>query len=148
MSPNPSPEGVFTTRRQYPFSAAQIHAAFAHGDRLAAWWGPAGFSNTFETFEFQPQGRWSFVMHGPDGANYRNDCVFIKTSPHQVIIRHLSVPQFTLTVSWAESDGLSTLDWHQAFDDPTVAAHVAHIVLPSNEQNLDRLQTALTQAAA
>ena len=36
-------------------------------DRLVAWQGPAGLTNTFATHEFEPGGRWSYVMRGPDG---------------------------------------------------------------------------------
>jgi uncharacterized protein YndB with AHSA1/START domain len=42
----------------------------------AQWWGPEGFANTFAQFEFKPGGRWVFVMHGPNGANYPNESVF------------------------------------------------------------------------
>ena len=115
---------------------------------LAAWWGPDGFSNTFEMFEFKPQGRWKFVMHGPDGKNYPNDNVFLETSPQKVCIRHVSLPHFTLTVTWAEKDGHTHLKWQQAFDDPGVAASLAHIIVPANEQNLNRLHAVLLAATA
>ena len=29
-----------------------VFAAFSEANRLAAWWGPDGFTNTFEQFEF------------------------------------------------------------------------------------------------
>jgi uncharacterized protein YndB with AHSA1/START domain len=47
---------------------------------LSRWWGPAGFTNTFEVCEFKKGGRWSFVMHGPDGRNYPNESVLFSTS--------------------------------------------------------------------
>ena len=46
--------------------------AFSDPVRLARWWGPAGFTNTFTICEFKPGGQWSFTMHGPDGTNYPN----------------------------------------------------------------------------
>jgi uncharacterized protein YndB with AHSA1/START domain len=141
-----SADGVFSTHRNYPFCAADIFAAFADPARLAQWWGPNGFRNTFEVFEFAPQGRWKFVMHGPDGRDYANEARFIETSPHCIVIRHCCAPDFTLRITLTETAGHTRLDWHQAFDDPQVAAAVAAIVLPANEQNLDRLQTALAAA--
>lgn len=143
----PGADGAFSTNRLFPFTPAQIFAAFADADRLASWWGPDGFSNTFEVFEFRAQGRWKFVMHGPDGKHYANDSVFIEASPQRIIVRHVSAPNFTLTITLTPAQaGQTKLDWHQAFDDPGVAASVAHIVIPANEQNLNRLHAALLAA--
>jgi hypothetical protein len=46
---------------------------------------------------------------------------------------------FTLTIALTNSAEGSTLHWIQEFDNDEVAKNVAHIVEPSNEQNLDRL---------
>ncbi len=142
-----SADGVFTASRLFPFTPTQIFAAFADADRLATWWGPDSFRNTFEVFEFKPQGRWKFVMHGPDGTDYANDCTFLETSPQRVVIRHVTAPHFTLSITLTEAGGPTRLDWRQAFDDPRVAAAVAPIVGPANEQNLNRLQAVLQAAA-
>lgn len=139
-----SGNGVCSTSRLFPFAPAQTFAAFANPDRLATWWGPDGFSNTFEMFEFKAQGRWKFVMHGPDGKDYLNDCVFLETSQQKIIIRHVSQPNFTLTITLDEADGKTNLGWHQAFDDPRLAESLAHIIVPANEQNLNRLHRALS----
>jgi uncharacterized protein YndB with AHSA1/START domain len=146
MASNLSADGVFSTNRVLPFSTAQVFAAFVHADRLAAWWGPNGFRNTFEIFEFKPQGRWKFVMHGPDGTDYPNENLFLETSPHKIVIRHVGVPQFTLTITLTEQDAHTRVDWHQALVDPQFANSVAHIVIPANEQNLDRLHAVLLAA--
>lgn len=147
MNSQLSADGVFSSSRLIPFTPAQVFAAFAQADQLATWWGPDSFSNTFEVFEFKAQGRWLFVMHGPDGKDYTNDCVFLEASPQKIAIRHLSAPNFTLTITLADVDGQTHLDWRQAFDDPRVAASLAHIILPANEQNLNRLHSTLLAAA-
>jgi uncharacterized protein YndB with AHSA1/START domain len=144
----PSPDGVCATRRLLPFTRAEVFAAFADASRLAAWWGPDGFRNSFEVFEFQPQGRWVFVMHGPDGMHYPNESVFLETSPDRIVIRHDCQPFFTLTVTLADQDGQTLLHWRQAFDDPQLAAGIWHIIEPSNEQNLNRLHATLASSAA
>jgi uncharacterized protein YndB with AHSA1/START domain len=146
-SPSLGTDGVFSTRRRLPFAPDQVFAAFADPIRLAAWWGPDGFTNTFEVFEFKAQGRWTFVMHGPDGKRCPNENLFLETSPRRIVVRHVSAPHFTLTVTLVDVDGQTNLDWHQAFDDPGVAAGVAHIAVPANEQNLDRLQAVLRSGA-
>jgi uncharacterized protein YndB with AHSA1/START domain len=123
-----------------------VFESIANGGKLARWWGPAGFSNTFHAFDFTPGGRWNFTMHGPDGTDYANENEFTEIEPSQrVVIRHLSKPFFVLTIELAEVSGGTELVWTQVFDDERVAASVAHIVEPSNEQNLDRLAAVLAE---
>lgn len=146
MTPAICANGVCSTSRLFPFAPSVILAAFADADRLATWWGPDGFTNSFEIFEFKPQGRWKFVMHGPDGKDYQNDCQFLAVSAQKVIIRHVSQPNFTLTISLEDAGGQTNLGWSQAFDDPGVAESLARIIVPANEQNLNRLQAVLAAA--
>ena len=106
----------------------------------ARWWGPAGFRNTFTICEFKEGGRWSFVMHGPDGHDYPNESVFAEIeTPKKVIIQHVSEPKFRLTIELTPTAKGTLVSWLQAFEDPEVAKKVEAIVVPSNEQNLDRL---------
>ena len=79
-------------------------------------------------------------MHGPDGNNYPNEAEFAEIVPNEkVVIRHQCQPFFTLTISLKASANGTLVHWNQAFDDDEIAEKVAHIVVPSNEQNLDRL---------
>jgi uncharacterized protein YndB with AHSA1/START domain len=135
------------TARALPFSPEQVYGAFEAPEVLASWWGPDGFTNTFETFSFEVDGRWTFVMHGPDGASYPNQNVFKVLEPGRtVVIRHDCAPYFTLTVRLSPAEGGTHLTWEQVFDDATFAANVRHIVVPANEQNLDRMARALEKA--
>jgi uncharacterized protein YndB with AHSA1/START domain len=130
----------FKTTRQFSQSPAEVFAAISSPERLARWWGPAGFTNTFETCDFTPGGTWKFTMHGPDGSNHPNESVFAEIQPDRlVVIQHISSPKFRLVVELTPDAGGTSLAWTQSFDDPKVAAAVRHIVEPANEQNLDRL---------
>lgn len=136
----------FETAREIPATPEQVFATFTDPERLARWWGPAGFTNTFETCEFKKQGRWVYVMHGPDGKNYPNESVFEEIEPSaKVVIRHVSGPQYRLTVRLTPSAQGTVVSWSQAFDHPDVARRVEHIVRPANEQNLDRLASEVLQ---
>ncbi len=85
---------TFSTSREIPATVEQVFAAISDPDRLAMWWGPAGFTNTFHICEFENGGRWSFVMHGPDGQNYSNENVFSEIErPGKVVIQHISAPE-------------------------------------------------------
>lgn len=137
---------TFRTSRNLPFTPERLYGAFASADLLAQWWGPDGFSNTFEIFEFRVGGRWTFVMHGPDGKDYANQNLFTALEPGKtVVIRHDCAPYFTLTVRFTPSAQGTHLSWEQVFDDAETAQAVRHIVVPANEQNIDRLHRALTR---
>jgi uncharacterized protein YndB with AHSA1/START domain len=137
---------TFRTERTLPFSPQAVYSAFATADVLASWWGPEGFTNEFETFEFQVGGRWTFVMVGPDSARYPNQCVFTELGPaSRVVIRHDCEPFFTLSVQLKAVDDGTHLQWQQVFDDAHIAQVVKVIVEPANEQNLDRLKRALIE---
>ncbi len=139
-----SHDTTFQTERTLPFSPQGVYNAFASADVLAAWWGPEGFTNEFETFEFQVGGRWSFVMVGPDGARYPNQSVFTELKPaSRVVIRHDCEPFFTLSVDLKATQDGTHLLWQQVFDDAQIAQAVKAIVEPANEQNLDRLRRTL-----
>jgi len=130
---------TFQTSREIPADPSSVFAAFEDSARLAVWWGPAGFTNTFKVCEFVPGGTWSYVMHGPGGKNYPNESVFRDIEPfRKIVIQHVSQPRYLLTVTLETTDSGGTLvRWEQEFEDPRVASGVEHIVVPANEQNLD-----------
>jgi uncharacterized protein YndB with AHSA1/START domain len=135
---------TFHTERTLAHPPEAVYGAFADPALLAAWWGPAGFRNSFELFEFREGGRWQFVMHGPDGASYPNQNLFRELVPGQrVVVRHDGLPFFTLTVELTPVPSGTRLRWTQVLDDAATAQAVAHIVRPANEQNLDRLEAVL-----
>lgn len=135
-----------STERLIDVPVAEVFAAFSDPARLAEWWGPSGFRNTFEQFEFTPGGRWVFVMHGPDGKNYPNESTFLTIeSNKRIVIRHVSQPPFTLTVSLTPRVKATHLTWVQEFENAEVANRLRHIVEPANEQNLDRLEALMAE---
>jgi len=139
---------TFNTSREIAASPDEIFAAFSDAERLARWWGPAGFTNTFHTFEFETGGRWVYTMHSPHGGNPENESVFelvespTDGSPGKIVIRHISQPLYRLTIELAASAaGGTNISWSQEFDDADVARRIEKIVVPANEQNLDKLVT-------
>ena len=131
---------VFNTSREIPATVEQVFAAISTPERLARWWGPAGFTNTFQTCEFKVGGRWSFIMHGPNGQDYPNENVFAEIeATTKVVIQHVVEPLFSLTITLTPSATGTVVSWSQAFDSPDTASRIQHIVVPANEQNLDRL---------
>jgi uncharacterized protein YndB with AHSA1/START domain len=131
---------TFNTSRAIPATMEEVFAAIRDPERLSRWWGPAGFTNTFNVCEFKNGGRWSFIMHGPNGHSYPNENVFAEIeSPKKVVVQHASEPKYRLTIMLVPSALGTVVSWAQAFESSDVASRLEHIVVPANEQNLERL---------
>ena len=125
----------------------RVFEAFADPERLARWWGPEGFTNTFEEFDLRPGGAWRFVMHGPDGGHYRNESVFDEVAPpERVVFRHVSKPHYRMTIALADRGGRTEITWRMRFETAAECDKVRPIAVGANEQNLDRLEAELARA--
>ncbi|WP_216595294.1 SRPBCC family protein [Chromobacterium subtsugae] len=132
---------LFTASREIAAGVDQVFAAISAPERLARWWGPDGFSNRFETCDFRPGGRWVFTMHGPDGKHYPNENVFVEIdAPRKVVVEHVGQPKYRLTLTLTPTPAGTRVNWAQQFESAELAERMAPIVIPANEQNLDRLQ--------
>ncbi|MFT3744241.1 MAG: SRPBCC domain-containing protein [Pyrinomonadaceae bacterium] len=135
---------TFNTSREITATVEEVFDAFSNAERLARWWGPAGFTNTFHTFEFETGGQWIYTMHSPNGGNPANESVFELVEPNKIVIRHTSQPLYRLTIGLEPTPTGTNISWFQQFDDPEVARRIEKIVVPANEQNLDKLVAELT----
>ena len=144
-----TPNAAISTERVFSASPRQVFAAFKQPDQLARWWGPKDFTNTFERFEFKPGGRWVFVMHGPNGADYPNECTFREIRPDsRIVIEHVVKPWYLLTVTLTARGDRTHLAWVQEFESPEVAARMRTLSGTANVQVLDRLQALLASKTA
>ena len=127
----------------------RVFRAFAEPRHLARWWGPSGFSSTFEVFEFRPGGTWRFVMHGPDGTRYPNESVFREiVAPERVVFEHISeTHHFFMTITFAAKGSQTLVGWRQVFDTAAHRQRIAAVVEKANEQNLDRLAAEVRNVA-
>ena len=133
------PATDLVTRRLIPFRRTRVLSAFLDPARLERWWGPAGFTNEFEVCEPVPGGLWRFTMIGPDGTRYANECRFVSVGPESIVIRHVTAEPFVLILQLAEAQGGTELTWRQSFETAEVRRRVEAVVVPSNEENIDRL---------
>ncbi len=128
------------TRSEIPATPAAVFAAIQDPTRLARWWGPEGFTNTFHTCDVRPGGDWLFTMHGPDGQDYANEARFLElVAPERVVIRHLNLPHFDLTITLTPTATGTTVSWSQVFEDVAFAEHARDFLLTANAQNKARL---------
>ena len=140
---------TFTTFRDINATVEEVFAAFSDPERLAQWWGPSGFTNTFHVFQFDTGGRWSYTMHSPNGGNPVNESLFeLVEPPNKIVIRHISQPIYRLTIDLEPSANGTTVSWSQEFEDDEVAQRIEKIVVPANEQNLDKLSAEVLSDAS
>src|ERR1700719_247021 len=66
-----------------------VWEAFTDPKQVVQWWGPNGFTTTIHEMDVRPGGRWRHTMHGPDGADYPNQSVFIEVvEPERIVYSH------------------------------------------------------------
>ncbi|RYD24436.1 MAG: polyketide cyclase [Verrucomicrobiaceae bacterium] len=146
MQQDTLPDSVIHNSRVLPATPGQVFAAFENPDKLAIWWGPAGFTNTFATFEFIPDGNWIFTMHAPNGADFANESVFREiVRDSRIVLEHTVVPWFRLTVTLTPEGQGTLLTWDQEFENPEMAERMRPLAATANEQVLDRLQALLVE---
>jgi uncharacterized protein YndB with AHSA1/START domain len=130
--------------RVFDYPRERVFRAFSDPAVLARWWGPAGFSNTFKVFDFEPEGLWKFTMHGPDGVIYPNESVFQEiVKPERIVFDHTTGHLFRAIFAFAEQDGKTLVHWTMRFPSVDACAKVRDFVTEMNGQNMDRLEAQL-----
>jgi uncharacterized protein YndB with AHSA1/START domain len=134
--------------RLFPATQNQLFEAVSDPARLAQWWGPNGFTNTFSAFDFRPGGLWHLTMHAPDGTAYPNESEFVEIVPSKriVLIHHRPMHRYQLTMKLQEEEGGTRLSWLMAFDQDE-GEEMRGYITKANEENFDRLAAYLTGSA-
>ena len=148
---NVPPDREIRSSRVFSYPRELLFRAWTDPDLLAAWRGPAGFTNTFYEFDRQPGGKWLFTMHGPDGKTYEQDKTFEEVIPGRKVSfrHHAPVHGFRMEQTYSdEPGGASRLDWRMRFDAPGELEKIRDFIDKANEENFDRLQSHLNSHAA
>jgi uncharacterized protein YndB with AHSA1/START domain len=123
-----------------------IWRAWTEPDQLTHWWGPKGFTSTFQEFDPQPGGAWRFVLHGPDGKDYKNEIVYRElVKPERIVFEHLSAPRFQVTATFAEAGSQTRITFRMLFKTAAECDKVKTYAVEANEQNFDRLEAQLAK---
>jgi uncharacterized protein YndB with AHSA1/START domain len=147
MTPKASvrPDCEIVSSRLLSVAPAEAFAAFADPARLERWWGPKGFANTMQRFDFRAGGDWHILMHAPDGADYPNQSVFIEvTEPSRIVYDH-GGHVFIGTLDYAAEGTGTRLTFTMRFPTPAERDQVAPVCIPANEENFDRLEAELAR---
>ena len=96
-----------------------VFKAWTDPRHVAQWWGPRGFTTTIHEMDVRPGGVWRFIMHGPDGVDYKNKIVFLEVvKPERLVYIHGDDgdgPEFHTTVTFDEQDGKTRLTMRGLF---------------------------------
>jgi len=125
----------------------RVFKAWTDPDHLAQWWGPKGFTNSFEVFEPRPGGTWRFVMHGPDGATFPNESVFVEVAPERIVLDHLSGHRFRVTATFVPEAGGTRFTFRMTHATAAECAKVKGFAGDANEEMFDRLEAELARMA-
>lgn len=141
-----TPDCEIVSSRTVPFSRELVFRAWTEPQHLQVWWGPEGFTNTFNEFDPRPGGHWKFVMHGPGGkGNYVNECVFTHVQiPGLIAWTRISQPHFSVLATFSETTHLQTsIIFRMIFDSAEACGKVSPFAVTKNEENFDRLEEEL-----
>lgn len=142
-------EREIVTTRVFDFPRALVWRAWTEPDHLARWWGPNGFTNTFHAFDLRPGGDWRFVMHGPDGTDYKNHSIFLEIAPpERLVFDHVSGHLFRATTTLEAVEANHTRVTYRMLH-PTAEAceKIRAFAGGANEQLFDRLGAELGRMA-
>jgi uncharacterized protein YndB with AHSA1/START domain len=117
-------------------------------EHVARWWGPKGFTNTIYEMDVRPGGVWRFVMHGPDGVDYRNKVVYIEiVKPERLVYSHVSAPQFQMRVTFEEQGAKTKVTARMLFESATLRDNVVKQfgAVEGLNQTLERLGERLSE---
>ena len=141
----PTPANEIISTRIVNASKETVFRAWSDPTHLANWWGPAGFTNTFEIFEFREGGTWKFMMHGPDKGNYPNEVVFTKIDPpNQIAWTRITQPHFNVVFTFEPLvDNKTKIVFKMIFETEEECNKLKKFVVGKNEENFDKLENEL-----
>lgn len=136
--------------RVFNYAKEFLFSAWSNPAHLKNWWGPNGFTNTFNEFDFRPGGKWSFIMHGPDKGNYVNEVEFTKIeAPNFIAWKRFSKPLFNVSFTFEEVTDKSTkVVFKMIFNSIEECNKIKAFAVDKNEENFDRLEVELAKMAS
>lgn len=124
-----------------------VWEAWTNQEHVGNWWGPRGFTTTTHEMDVRPGGMWRFIMHGPDGIDYKNKIVYVEVlKPERLVYEHggedeTEDVQFRATITFVEQAGKTELTMRNVF--PTAAERDRVVkeygAIEGGNQTLDRL---------
>ena len=113
---NNTKDREFRVTRLFDAPVEMVWEVWTNPEHIKLWWGPNGFTNTISKMEVEPNGVWEFVMHGPDGVDYKNKSIYKEVIVNEkIVFEHVTGPKFTTTVLFSEQGDKTLLEMHMLF---------------------------------
>lgn len=151
-SPSTSGEREVVITRVINAPRSLVFEAWTESKHVAQWWGPTGFTNTICEMDVRPGGVWRFIMHGPNGVDYKNKIVYMEVvETERLVYSHGGdegdeAGQFHVTVTFAEQDGKTQLTMRMLFESSEERDKTVDFgAIRGGNQTLDRLEEHLTK---
>lgn len=119
-----------------------VWEAWTNPEHIKHWWGPEGFRNTISKMEVKPGGEWEFIMHGPDGTDYKNKHIYLELEkPSKIVMKHISFPPFVMTALFEPQGNKTLVTLHSVFESAEQLADVVKVFKADEgmKQNIARM---------
>jgi uncharacterized protein YndB with AHSA1/START domain len=139
------------TTRVFDAPRDLVFDAWTSPEHVAQWWGPNGFTTTTHSMDVRPGGDWIFVMHGPDGTDYKNHIVYREVvRPERLVYDHVSGPLFHATVIFEAEGDKTRIRMQMLFETAALRNKVAEEfgAVQGLEQTLNHLGEHVAKLAA
>lgn len=123
-----------------------VWEVWTNPEHIKHWWGPSGFTNSISKMDIQPGGEWEFIMHGPDGTDYRNKHIYYEiVKPEKIVLDHITHPKFRMTAIFEAKGNKTLVTLHSVFESAEQLAEVIKVFKADEgmKQNMDRMENYL-----
>jgi uncharacterized protein YndB with AHSA1/START domain len=123
-----------------------VWEVWTNPEHIKHWWGPEGFKNTISKMDVRPGGEWEFIMHGPDGTDYKNKHIYKEiVKPTKLVLEHVTGPKFEMTVTFEAQGNKTLVTLHSVFESEEQLKEVIKVFKADvgMVQNVDRMENYL-----
>jgi uncharacterized protein YndB with AHSA1/START domain len=133
--------------RLFAVDPQTLFDAFADPQKLKQWWGPHGFTNRIDEFDFREGGSWRITMTASNGTDFDNHSTFREIVPARRIafLHHEPMHIYTMEMTFSPESGGTRLHWRMLFEPTEENRELEKFITAANEQNFDRLEQVLNQ---
>ncbi len=120
-----------------------VWEVWTNPEHIKNWWGPAGFKNSISKMDVSPGGVWEFIMHGPDGTDYKNKHIYYEiVKPEKLVLDHVTAPKFRMTATFEAKGNKTLVTLHSIFESAEQLAEVIKVFKADvgMRQNMDRME--------
>ena len=128
-----------------------VWEVWTNPEHIKHWWGPNGFTNTIFQMDVKPGGVWDFIMHGPDGTDYKNKSIYKEViKPERLVYDHVSGPKFQFSVTFTEQSRKTLISIQMLFETAEERDNVVKVFKADEglRQNISKLEGYLRKVSS